>query len=631
MSPLLVCRAQPAPTASLSTKNKKAIALFTEADNYRVRGQYPQAVALLEEAIARDKKFTEAYLRLGYTLRSMRNLEKAHKVFEQGLTTALTDGKKKGFYLELGDLELMRGRYATSKDYLEKFLALETQNNALIDRGRHLRSKAEYGLTHPPGDERIVPRPLSDTVNCFAMQYFPVLTADQQSLIYTRRLGKGDTSDEDLVISTRDSRGRWSPPVSLSDEINSDFNEGTCSVSADGRLLIFTSCQGRRSYGSCDLFQSRKVGDRWSEPENLGSSVNTAAWESQPSLSADGRELYFVSDRKGGAGKRDIWMSKRSERGWSAPVNLGLAINTTYDEVSPFLHANGKTLFFSSDGHAGFGGFDLFSSERSDNTWSSPVNVGWPINTHEDQYSLFVTADSEKAYYSYDKDATGTEGRLMMIELPEAYRVKNRSNILQGIVRDKETGRPLAAHLELYHLQKKLVTSSVSSDSLRGDYLVVLTEGADYGLYVSRPGYVFQSLHFDYSELRDLAPLHMDVELERIRKGAHVVLNNIFFDTDSYVLLEKSLTELEQVLVFLTSNPAVRIEISGHTDNRGEKAHNKVLSQKRASAVAGFLVERGIPAHRMQASGFGDERPAAPNDSDENRQKNRRIEFRILN
>ncbi len=625
-----ICAGQPVSSA-LSSTNKKAIALYNEADLYRVRGQYPQAIALLEESIGKDKRFTEAYLRLGYSYRSARQIEKAKAVFEQGLATATTDNKRKGFYLELGDLNLMQGVYGPARDYLDKYLQLETQNKVLIERSRHLKSKAEYGLAHPPGNQTIVPRALSDTVNCFRMQYFPVLTADEKSLIYTRRLGAGDAHDEDLVISNKDSRGRWSRPVSLSEEINSDFNEGTCAISADGRLLIFTSCQGRRGYGSCDLFQSRKVGDQWSEPENLGSTVNSSAWESQPSLSADGRELYFVSDRKGGVGKRDIWMSRQVGDSWSTPENAGSVVNTPYDEVSPFLHANGQTLFLSSDGHPGYGGFDLFRVEKNDSAWGTVINIGWPINDYQDQYSMFITADSEKAYYSFDKDATGSQSKLMEIELPATYRVRNRSNILQGIVRDKDTGKPLGAHLDLYHLERQKVVNAVTSDSIMGDYLVVLTEGADYGLYVSRPGYLFQSLHFDYSEIRDLESLHLDVTLEKIKPGVNVVLNNIFFATDSYALLTESEAELFRVVEFLSANPRVSIEISGHTDDRGEKAYNKALSQKRAGAVVEFLTLKGIQPGRLMAAGYGVERPTAPNDTDENRQKNRRIEVRILN
>ena len=285
--------------------------------------------------------------------------------------------------------------------------------------------------------------PLSDTVNCFAMQYFPVLTADQQELIFTRRTSNDDSADEDLVVSRKNFRGRWSAPVSISPNINSQWNEGTCTISADGRKLIFTSCIGRRGYGSCDLFQSVKVGDTWSEPENLGPNVNTGDWESQPSLSADGRVLYFVSDRRGGYGRRDIWVSRLTVDGkWTKAENAGRSVNTQYDEISPFIHVNGKTLYFASNGLPGFGGYDIYFLEKnSDGLWSKPVNVGAPINNHHDQFSLFITANGEKGYYVHEERTS--EGhdvsKIYEAEIPQRYQIKFRSNYVKGIVRDKQT------------------------------------------------------------------------------------------------------------------------------------------------------------------------------------------------
>lgn len=292
--------------AALSTKNKKAIDLYTQADNFRVRGQHAQAIELLNQAITRDKNFMEAYYRLGIVYMTTKNFQSAIENFEKGLTLTEDPRKQRIFWYDLGESYLSIGSYEEAKETLESFLAIENQNRAKIEKAKLMLNSAKYALQNSEITSQYKQRPLSDTVNHFAMQYFPVLTADQQALIFTRRLGHGPDDDEDLVVSIKNKKGQWSAPVSISDKINSELNEGTCTISADGRKIIFTSCTGRESYGSCDLYETRKIGDKWTEPVNLGTGVNSAEWESQPSLSADGRTLYFVSDRRGGYGRRDL-------------------------------------------------------------------------------------------------------------------------------------------------------------------------------------------------------------------------------------------------------------------------------------------------------------------------------------
>jgi outer membrane protein OmpA-like peptidoglycan-associated protein len=466
------------------------------------------------------------------------------------------------------------------------------------------------------------------------MQYFPVLTADQQELIFTRRMGGGPNDDEDLVISKKNPRGRWQEPQSLSKNINTQLNEGTCTISADGRKLIFTSCVGRQGHGSCDLYESIRVGEEWTEPKNLGPNVNSAEWESQPSLSADGRTLYFVSDRRGGAGRRDIWMSLLSDKGeWTRAKNVGKPVNTIYDEISPFIHVNNKVLYFASNGLTGFGGYDIFSSERDSTTsWKMPENIGSPINNHEDQFSLFITADGKKGYYSHEemKDGGYSTSNIYEIEIPEEKRIRFKSNYVKGVVRDKHTRAPLSASIELINLETNETESLVSSDSVSGEYLIVLTQGAEYALYVNRKQYLFRSLNFNYSALKDYEPIVLDIDLEKATEGTTAILQNIFFDVDKYDLKEKSVTELQKILRFLRENPVVRVEISGHTDNSGSAPYNLQLSEKRAQSVYNYLVANGVEPGRLRPKGYGSSRALAANDSDEGRQKNRRIEFKIL-
>ncbi|MBX2946945.1 MAG: OmpA family protein [Cyclobacteriaceae bacterium] len=616
----------------LSTKSKKAIELYNQADNYRVRGQHEQAITLLNQAIAKDKNFAEAYYRLGLVYMNMKNYPSAISNFEKGLTLTTDPKKQKVYWFDLGEAYLITGQYDKAVKYLTDFVKVENQNRQKAERAEQLLKNAAFAQANAAVNAEWKLRPLSDTVNRFPLQYFPVLTADQQELFFTRRLGSSGEHDEDLVVSRKDDHGRWTSPVSISKNINSVLNEGTCAISADGRKLIFTSCMGRQSFGSCDLYQSIKIGNEWTEPVNLGPNVNSSEWESQPALSADGRTLYFVSDRRGGLGRRDIWVSSLDEKGqWAKAKNLGPPINTQYDEISPFIHANNKVLYFASKGHTGFGGYDLFSSERTEQGWSEPINIGSPINDFEDQFSLFITADGKRGYFSHE-ETTGqgnTRSRIYEIQFPEDHQVRYKSNFVNGTIRDKQTGKELKATIELFNINSNQIEAVVESDSISGDYLMVLTQGAEYALYINRKGYLFTSSNFNYSERTDFEPIRMDFALEQAKKGSSVVLNNIFFETNKYDLQGKSITELQKIIRFLTESPQIQIEIGGHTDNTGNPAYNLQLSEKRALSVYNYLINNGVNRNSITWRGYGQSQPVATNDTEEGRAQNRRIVFKI--
>ena len=617
---------------TLSTKSKKAIEYYTIADNYRVRGHYQQAVDLLERAISKDEGFIEAYVRLGLVYRMANNLTLARKYYEQGLIRIDDSQKYSRVYLDVGDLYLQMGEYTSSVTNLETYLTLINERSKYYDRANQLLENAKFASESIKNAHKIEIKPLGDSINRFAMQYFPVLTADQEQLIFTRRLGTGPNDDEDLMISTN-VEGQWQSPVSISDNINSELNEGTCTISADGRTLIFTSCQGREGYGSCDLYISRKNGGIWSDPENMGSSINSSAWDSQPSLSADGRILYFVSTRSGGLGGQDIWVSYIDEDGnWSKPKNLGNHINTTGNEISPFIHANNQTLYFASDGHLGMGGFDIYYSNKKEGEYQKPVNLGYPINNGQDQLSLFITADGKKGYYSHEQGGgMKNSSSLYEFDIPAPLQVENKSNFIKGRVLDSLTSQPLAASIELHDVGKGQLVGLTHSDSVTGRYLMVLTQGAGYALYTQSKGYLFKSYRFDYNNQNSLEPVNKDIYLNRLTKGSITELNNIYFQHDEYQLDSRSKTELDMIAKYVINNPQLKIEISGHTDNIGTSEYNKNLSIKRAKSVYLYLVgEKNIPQSRLVFKGYGDEMPKVPNSTEQNRSKNRRIEFKIL-
>jgi OmpA-OmpF porin, OOP family len=619
--------------AELSTKSKKAIELYTLADNFRVRGQFTETLSLLDQALDKDKNFVEAYYRRGLTYFSMKQYSNALQDFEKGLSLTNDIRKQKVFWYDMGELYLLAGEYEKAMKVLSAYVNNETQNKQKIDRATMFFKSAEFALKNKAKKTAFKQRALSDTVNRFVMQYFPVLTADQKQLIFTRREGDGPNDDEDLMVSTRDENGKWKLPQSISKNINTPLNEGTCAISADGRRLIFTSCSGRDGIGSCDLYESRKIGEVWTAPKNLGRNVNTNEWESQPSLSADGRTLYFVSDRRAGLGRRDIWISTLNDQGvWTRAVNAGKQINSQFDEISPFIHVNDRALYFASNGLPGFGGYDLYVSEKDSSKWSAPQNIGSPINDNEDQFSLFITADGKKGYYSHEETLPSgfSRSKIIELEIPEESQIKFKSNYVKGIIRDKVSQTPLTARIELINIDKNEIVSLVESDSITGEYLMVLTQGADYALYVNKKAYLFKSFNFNYSEVRDFEPIEINIDLEKATTGSMVILNNIFFDVDKYELKPRSIPELEKIIRFMKENAQVNVEVSGHTDNSGQAAYNQQLSERRAQSVYNYLVEKGIPKNRLLTKGYGRDKPIASNDTESGRQQNRRIEFRII-
>jgi len=612
--------AQPA----LSTKNKKAIELYTEADNYRVRREYDRAIQLLQEAVEKDKKFEEAYFRLAQIYKAQDDLGKAIDYYQLGLPLALNVMRSKLYFFELSQTTLRSGQYKSTIDFAIKFLELEKTDPKKMTQVTLWKVQAEYSIAHENEvlDYKITL--LSDTVNAYPMQYFPVVTADQSQLIFTARFGGARYENEDLVVSSKNNNGSWSRPVSLSDNINTIRREGACTISADGRHLIFTVCGER----GCDLFESRKTGNIWSQPKNLGPAINTPSWDAQPSLSADGRELYFVSDRPGGRGGYDIWYSRLDQTGWTKAENLGPSINTPFDEISPYIHVNNQTLYVVSNGYPGFGGYDIYTAEKKQSNWTTPVNMGKPLNDQHDQYSFIVTNDGATAYYS--REESKNRSRLYKIQLPSAIVTSYKGNVLKGKVVDARTGNVLKAHIELFDIQHNKSVSVAESDSVSGEYLMVLPGGAEYALYVNCASYLFQSLHFNYLQADETHPVIKNIYLFPVEKNAMVVLNNLFFDVDKYELKQQSLTELNEIVKFLQNNKTVKIEISGHTDNSGTESYNQQLSLKRAASVADYLKKQGIDLLRISQKGYGSQRPVRPNDSDENRQLNRRIEFKIL-
>nr|ARK13789.1 flagellar motor protein MotB [Fibrella sp. ES10-3-2-2] len=636
---------------SAQAQSKKAVELYTQGIKLFNERKAAESIPFFEQALKETPGFLDAHVRMGQAYEFTRRPELALKAYRAGIALlgnqptnepGAATGAAAAAYQGSAQILLKLGRYSEAIPMLETFLKYFAPESAKAKQVQRSLATARYGQEAVQHPVSVSPKPLSESLKIGESQYFPVLTADEQTLVFTMLKPEGD---EDLMTASWSPEGGWQTPVTLSARINTADNEGTASLSADGRLLVFTACQSgvRQGFGSCDLYSSQKTGDAWSTPQNLGPTINTRDYESQPSLSADGRQLYFVSNRPGGLGQRDIWRSTRDASGnWTEPVNLGKPVNTTLNEASPFLHANGQALFFASEGHIGLGGYDLFLSRfRPDSVktgWTTPMNLGYPINTSEDQASLFVSASGAKAYYSFEeqKEGVSQKSRIYTFDLPATLREQVRPvNYLKGLVTDARTSKPISATLDLIDVRTNQSISRISSDAQTGQYIAVLPAGGEYALYVSAPGYLFKSLSFNYTDKTSTETgmglgVSLDAGLEPISLTSKEVLNNLFFEYAQYELSGKSQTELERLAEFMKVNPSVRIEIAGHTDDRGDPAANLDLSRKRAQTVVDYLVRMGVAPTRLKAIGYGKTRPAVKGTTDEARQRNRRIEWRIL-
>lgn len=623
------------------TLSRKAREVYEKAQKAWQERKLPEATELFEKVIEIEPDSYDTHLRLAQIYELQRKPDLTRKHYFIAIRLKADAPQSAPAYQWIGRDHFNVQRYDSAQYYFEKAVALFPPKSSLGRLAEKSVASSRFAQEAVKNPLPIEKKSMGDTVNFLGTQYFPVMTADDETLIFT---GLTENRDENIYY-TRRKKGspadrspadrspadRWDVPEEISKTINTANNEGTCTVSADGRTLVFTACNRPDGLGSCDLYISQKEGKDWSQPVNLGQQVNSREWESQPSLSADGHTLYFASDRKGGVGKRDIWVTYLDDKKqWTTPKNLGPAINTVDEENAPFIHANGRTLFFSSNGLAGMGGFDIFITQKMDTLWSPPVNMGYPINTVSDQVGLFITSNGENAYYTDDNTEKG-DGRSLLytFHVPESLqKTIVPTRYAKGKVFDKKTGTLLASDIDLYDLKTQTKVGSFNSDSQNGSFLAVLNSGGEYAFYVSKPGYLFKSLSFTVND--DHSFVDLEIPMEAIEKDRAEILNNIFFKTGEYILDDKSKVELDKLSDFLNKNKTVKIEISGHTDDVGSDTENTALSQRRAQSVQYYLQQSGIAADRILAKGYGETKPMAPNDSDENRQKNRRIEWRIL-
>lgn len=462
-------------------------------------------------------------------------------------------------------------------------------------------------------------------INSSDDDFAPVALRGGIELIFT----SSRSGEQRLWRATRGSGG-WSEPMMESEALSHAAQAGAAALTPDGTFMIFAAYEWegdetQKGYGRTDLYSAELVNGAWTNVRNLGPEVNSSSWDSQPTLSVDGRTLLFASDRPNGKGGTDIYSSNRTASGWTRPTNLGAPVNSALDDMSPSIAPDGKSLFFSSNGHGGAGGFDLFVARGGSvrgTGWTTVENMGTPINSAFNDHYFISLPNSQNGYFASDRDG----GLDIYTAAPNPFPAEALVTV-SGVVIDARTRQPLAADIAVTDLTSGEVVGNFRTDSRDGAYFVVLTRGRRYSITATAPEYIFYSDEYSVSPTAQGQDLKKDIELSRLGQGTTRLL--VFFDFDKSNLKDESKPDLNRAVEFLRSNPNISVEIAGHTDSLGNDPYNKRLSQSRAESVRQYLITGGIDGRRLEAKGYGEEQPIADNGTEEGRARNRRVEMRV--
>lgn len=607
--------------------NAKAREVYDKAINFLEQGRTREAIPFLQSALEKDGRFLEAYLSLASAKNELKQYNEGINHFEKANAI---DSDFCKYYQLIYSINLAgAGRFTDALQAVEKYASISSLNErskqAAAYRIGCYRFAVEQQKKQVSDPYHFAPQNLGDSINSKYAEYYPSFTIDGKTFVFTRR---GAGIRENFMASSH-ATDHFANAFMMHGMLNEEPSKGAIQISQDGEWLVFAGNFPGRGFGDFDIYTCYNTPQGWSEPLNLGDQINTDFWESAPTLSSDKNTLYFSSNRSGGFGGKDLYVSYRKPNGkWSAAKNMGALINSKGDEEAPFIHADNRTLYFTSNGLQGYGGTDIFMVKRNeDSAWNKPENAGYPINTIENEGSLYVTADGNTAYYASDRADSRGMLDLYTFEMPEHLKPV-KTLYVQGIVSDAVTKKNIPCTVELTdNNTQKMITKTQTDET--GFYFITLPVGNDYTFTVNRKGYLFYSNVFALSKNKADSIYTKDIALEPITLHATEVFRNIQFRLNSAELETVSIIELSKLLQLMNDNPSVTVLISGHTDNTGTDASNIKLSEARAKAVANYLFSNGIAAARLSWKGFGSSRPVSDNNTDEGRTKNRRTEFTI--
>lgn len=595
-------------------------------------GDYKKALPKLIKIIKVYPDYVEPYIKKAGVEYKLKDTSEALRTLTNALLKfAHTEPE---LYFTRGYMYFEKKNYFNAKNDFEIYLDLAKLDEDRYNRTLYLYNVASFRdslISHPVLFKPVF---LPNSINSSLSEYSPSLSIDGRYLVFTRRVNQ----QEDLMVSYRDSAGSYFLPFPLL-EINTPANEGAHCISADGKLILFTGCDRDNLHRGCDLYYSVNIDGVWTKPANVGKTINTPAWESQPCLSADGKTLFFVSDRVGGYGGRDIWFSKKNiNNTWSEPENLGPQINTEKDDETPFLHPDGRTLYWRSNGRLGMGDFDIYTAKWNPvlQVWEEIRNLGFPINTENSEGGLIVSLDGTQAFFSTDLFSDQSGGKknldLCSFTLP-SFAKATPTTFLKLLVYDKTTNQNLSAEVEIQNLTNAAPYYTGKTNA-SGTLITPVHGNSLYAIHVTKKGYSFASEQIDVSKKDSLfEPFIISIGLLPLEEKSYssITLHNLFFNTGSFEILPDSYAEIDNLFQFMLNNPGIKIQITGHTDNVGSAFDNQLLSEKRALSVKLALEERGISPDRISHIGKGQDEPVDTNETPEGRQKNRRTECLIIN
>lgn len=641
-------------------KNKKVLKIYDEAEQI-IHYDYKNAYLKLQEALKIEPQFINAYYLLGEVnyekalkaltdIHEIRMLERYYNRAEKNFLEVINycpsymDYKSHFF---LGEFYFDSKQYKKAESHLKSYINLSKNNSSLKDKAKSMFESVSAYLELTENPVFFNPKVLHG-VSTKDDEFLPFISPDGNLAFYTRRykektrVSYASQFFEEFtfseLISFNDSIGdMYTHGFKMPFPFNDGRNQGAVSLTIDNNQLYITICEftqvNNRPYKNCDIYVSNRINGNWTDLINLGESINNNnSWEGQPSISSDGKVLYFASAREDAIGGIDIYRSFLLEDGsWSPAENLGPQINTVKDDKSPFLHSDNHTLYFSSNGRLGMGGFDIYISRLDgNNEWSEPLNIGYPINTMEDDLGFIVSTSGERAYFSSNKLEGAGGWDIYSFNLYEAARPK-QVLFVKGHLVDEKGELLVDADVELKSIQTSKITEGLV-DRMTGKYAVAVSvlQNEEFIMTIKKKDYAFTSEYINPSDEEFEDPTTIDFEVKKIEEGVNVKLNNIYFAFNSDTIDEKSKIVLSNFGEYLAENQSLKIRIDGHTDDIDTQDFNMDLSIRRAKAVHDYLINYGIFEHRLSYKGYGETVPVADNSSEEGRALNRRTEFVIL-
>jgi outer membrane protein OmpA-like peptidoglycan-associated protein/tetratricopeptide (TPR) repeat protein len=622
--------------------DKKIEKVYDEGIAFYKKGNYTETLKKMKSVINQEPEFTDAYFLVGLInfKRTNSNFKEAERNFLK--VVELCPDYDPYVYYYLGEICYGDNRYDSTVRYLTQFVkdVDRIKSDKDYNRAMDLLNYSEFYLeviSKPVPFEPKVVEGISTVEN----EYLSILSPDNQMALYTREikllpdkntLFQSVRQKEKFMYSMLQNDGTFSEGEEMPEPFNMNDNEGGATLTINNNTLYYTVCKYTKNntYYNCDIFYSEYVNEEWTKIRSVSDKINqSTTWESQPSISSDGRTLYFISDRQGGIGGYDIYKSMKDEKGeWGYPINLGPGINSAGNEKSPFIHPDGKTLYFSTDGRTGLGGYDIFYSRLDSNgNWSKPKNIGYPINSGDDEIGFFVSTDGTHGFFASNKLKGKGGWDLYSFELYNEARPE-KVLFIKGTVKSEAIAEPVKARIELKNLETRKI-SEIPLDTNTGNYVAIAPFNDDYIMTVKKEGFVYETRYISRIDSTFKTPARIDVDIEPIELNKSYRINDIYFDFNKYDLTNASKAVLDQLIEFLNENLEIRIQIQGHTDNIGNDTENLRLSENRAKSVYTYLVDKGIKNIRLTYKGFGKTMPVANNDTEEGRARNRRTVFVI--